>query len=75
MLWVIAAAGPLGVLLGLRYKVASLIAASGAVAVLICAFTLWASWPLEPSALTILGSLVALQAGYFIGLLLSGRRG
>ena len=74
VLWVMAAAAPLGVLLGLRFKVPSLIAASGGFAVLVFVLAIRASWPIAGSALTLLGSLVALQAGYVVGLLISGQR-
>jgi hypothetical protein len=74
VLWVIAAAGPLGVLLGLRYKVSGLIAASGGIAVLIVACAFWARWPAGETALTLLGALATLQAGYLVGLLISGYR-
>jgi hypothetical protein len=74
VLWVIAAAGPLGVLLGLRYKVSSLIAASGGIAVLIIALAFWAQWAIGPTALTLAGAVVTLQAGYLVGLAISGHR-
>lgn len=72
VLWVIAAAGPLGVLLGLRYKVSSLIAASGGIAALIIACAVWERWPAGETALTLLGALATLQAGYLVGLFISG---
>jgi hypothetical protein len=74
VLWVMAAAAPLGVLLGLRFKVPSLIAASGGFAVLILVLAIRASWPVAGAALTLLGSLVLLQAGYVVGLVISGQR-
>ncbi len=70
---VMAMAGLLGLLLGLRYKVASLIAASGAAVLLTCAFAVRHGWSFEFSALTILASLLAMQGAYVVGLILSTR--
>jgi hypothetical protein len=75
VLWVIAAACPLGLLLGLKYKVASLIAASGAMVALTCALSIVAHWTLGNAAVTIVASLIVLQVSYFVGLLISESRG
>lgn len=69
----IAAAGLLGLLLGLRYKVPSLIAASAAVAVLIAILAIQRGWTLTTAALTILTAVFAMQAAYLVGLILVGR--
>ena len=69
----IAAAGFLGLLLGLRYKVPGLIAASAAVVVLIGILAIRRGWTLTDAVLTILTAVLAMQAAYLLGLILAGR--
>jgi hypothetical protein len=71
MLWAIAASGGLGVVLGLRFKMPSVVAAS---AVLVLAWLLAApflSWSLLMSAGIAFSTLCALQGGYLAGLFIS----
>lgn len=75
MLWVVAvAAGPLGMLLGLRYKAPSLIAASGLLAALILAIAIRGGVSFVACVLALLASVASLQTGYVVGLILSRPR-
>jgi hypothetical protein len=74
VLWTIALAGTLGLLLGLRYKVASLIAASCTVGLVIVLLANLNGWGLGIAVLTILASLLLMQLMYMVGLLFARAR-
>ena len=73
MFWMITAVGLLGLLLGLKYKIASLIASCGVVVALISAFAIHGGWPLSAAAPAIIASVSALQGAYLTGLLISAK--
>ncbi len=72
MLWSIAAAGGVGVLLGLKFRIASVIAASLGLAIVVAATAAFRHW--EPFTALKIGivSLLSLQLAYLLGLMLAG---
>lgn len=71
MLGVYATAATLGLLLGLRYRVAAAIAASGCAVVAGTATAMFAAgWPFWSALFAGFGAACALQCGYLAGLLL-----
>lgn len=71
MLWLLAMAGGMGVVLGLWLRVPSVIAASGAL-VLLCGVVMpLGDWPLLTAIAVSFALVGALQCGYLIGLMLS----
>jgi hypothetical protein len=73
MLWALALASGMGILLGLRLRALSVLIASAFLVVFCVAIILFADWALREAAAFIFGALVALQCGYLVGLLLSPR--
>ena len=71
MLWAIIAVTGLGMLLGVRFRVNALIAASLALAVLSCAVTLNGQQPLLTTLALTYAFVAALQVGYLVGLALA----
>ena len=71
MLEALVLAAGLGFLLGLRYRVPALVAASAATVVLVPAFAYFAGAPFWAVLGAPLAALVALQCGYLGGLLLT----
>jgi hypothetical protein len=63
-------AATLGVLLGLRYRVAAAIAASALVLAAGTAVAMLGGWPVSTALLAALGAAGVLQCGYLAGLLL-----
>lgn len=72
MLWSIATAGGVGILLGLKFRIASVIAASLGLAIVVATIAALRHW--EPLAALKVGfvSLLSLQLAYLLGLMLSG---
>jgi hypothetical protein len=75
VLWAIAAAGVLGLLLGLKYKVVALIAASMGISILTIAVALHKGYGLGAIVLATFVALVTMQLAYAVGLAISGRPG
>lgn len=71
MLWSVAAAGGVGILLGLKYRIASVIAVSVGLAIVVALTATLQRW--EPASALKIGffSLLSLQLAYLIGLMLS----
>ena len=71
MLWLLAMAGGMGVVLGLWLRVPSVIAASGAL-VLLCSIVMpLGDWPPLTAIAFSFALLGALQCGYLVGLIVS----
>lgn len=68
MLWAYAAAGGLGLLLGLRYRVPAVVLASAAVALASVFVAPFAGWSLWATVVTAFVGVLALQCGYVAGL-------
>lgn len=75
VLWTIAAAGVLGLLLGLKYKVVALVAASLGFSVLTIFLALHNGYGFGAAALATLAALAIMQLAYALGLILSSRPG
>ena len=71
MLEALITAAGLGFLLGLRYRIPAVVAASAAVAVATLALALFRGAPLWVVLLAPMGAIVALQGGYLIALVLT----
>jgi hypothetical protein len=71
MLWLMAAATGTGILLGLRLRVPSVVAASAGVVVVCIVLMLRAQWSLLAAMAFMFATLAALQCGYLVGLMLS----
>ena len=71
MLWTIVSCGVLGLLIGVRLAVPALLVASAAAVAGILIATLLQGWYPAYAALTALGCLAMLQAGYVAGLVLA----
>ena len=71
--WCLMTAGTIGFLLGLRFHILALVAASGLTSLLCLAFVLIASASLTTALLLTFGALTALQLGYLAGAALSRR--
>ena len=70
--WIVGTAGLFGFLLGLRYKAAGLIAASGVACVAVSVVALQQGWSLSNTAVVVTVSLLAMQGAYLLGLITSG---
>lgn len=70
MFWAYAAAGGLGLLLGLRYRVPAVLAASAAFALLSIAIAPFAGWSPWATLAVALGGAFTLQCGYLAGLMM-----
>jgi len=70
MLWTFAAAGLIGLVLGLRFRAPAVIAASGIVVVGGVAVAPLSGLPFWTALAALLGTLCALQSGYIVGLML-----
>jgi len=68
MLWGYGAAGGLGLLLGLRYRVSAVVAASPAVALVSIALAAFAGWSRWIALSVAIGGVFILQCGYLVGL-------
>jgi hypothetical protein len=75
VLWTIAAAGLLGFILGLKYKVVALVAASLGIGILTISVALHKGYGLGALAFATLAALATMQLAYALGLLLSSRPG
>ena len=73
MLWAAATASGMGLLLGLRFRVSALIAASIALVVLSSVIALFQQQPALTSLALTYALLAALQGGYFVGVSWSQR--
>ena len=71
MLWALALASGMGLLLGLRLRVPSVLAASAILVVCCVAVMPFANWSFLPAAAFTFGLLGALQCAYLAGLMLS----
>ncbi len=70
MLWAYAAAGGLGLLLGLRYRVLAVLAASAVFALASIALAPFAGWSPWVTFAVVLGGAFTLQCGYLTGSIL-----
>jgi hypothetical protein len=75
VLWTIAAAGLLGFILGLKYKVVALVAASLGIAILTISLALHKGYGFGAVALATVVALVTMQIAYAVGLLVGSRPG
>ncbi len=73
MLWALALASGMGILLGLRLRAPAVLAASAILVASCVAVVPFADWSLLEAVAFIFGALAALQGGYLVGLLLSPR--
>ena len=71
MLWALAAAGGTGLLLGLWFRVAAIVAASGITAATSLLFGVFTDQGLMPTLVITFAFLFILQVGYLAGVMLS----
>src|SRR5215510_2999043 len=74
MVWTAIGSGCIGLLLGLRWRVPTLIVASLAIVMAVIVLALLAKWSLLQAAIASLPLVASLQTGYLLGLALSCAR-
>lgn len=73
MFWMIPLVIPIGVLLGLKYKVSSVITSSIVIVALMSALAIRGGWSPSAAGLATIASVISLQLAYLLGLLISAK--